>query len=154
MLQYLVKSAGETPFLLCTPEERAMMPLEEEEAFLQKRRDSETDVMIACMVDGKLVGSCQISRSPRRRIRHRGRIAIALLKEYWGLGIGTAMLTELIRIAQSWGLMQLELEVIEGNHRAIGLYEKMGFETVSAIPNATRLEDGTLLKEFLMVRKL
>lgn len=153
MLQYLIKTAGETPFLLCPPEERAM-PIEAEEAFLQGMRDSENKVMIACIVDGKLAGTCQISYSPRCRLRHRGGIGIALLKEYWGLGIGTAMLTELIRIAKDWGLMQLELEVIEGNERAIALYERMGFETVCAKPNAIRLEDGTLLKEFLMVRKI
>lgn len=153
MLQYLVKSAGETPFLLRTPEECAM-PMEAEEAFLQRMRDSENEVMIACIVDGKLAGNCQISRTPRCKTRHRGSIGIALLQDYWRLGIGTAMLQELIRIAEDWGLMQLELEVIEGNGRAIALYEKMGFEIVSAKPNAIRLEDGTLLKDFLMVRKV
>lgn len=153
MLQYLIKAAGETPFLLATPEERAM-PIEREEAFLQEMRGSETKMMIVCMVDGKLARTCQISRSPRCRTRHRGSIGIALLQEFWGLGIGTDMMSELISTAEDWGLQQLELEVIEGNHRAVGLYEKMGFETVSATPNAIRLEDGTLLKEFLMVRKV
>ena len=50
--------------------------------------------------------------------------------------------------------MQIELEVIEGNVRAMSLYEKMGFEIVAATPNAIKLEDGNLLKEFLMVKPL
>ena len=52
------------------------------------------------------------------------------------------------------GIEQLELEVIESNQRAIGLYEKMGFEITSYIPNAIKLKDGRVLKEFYMVKKL
>ena len=80
--------------------------------------------------------------------------AVALLEEFWGLGIGTAMFEEMIAIAKDWNLMQLELEVIEGNERAMALYRKMGFETISYIPNAIRLADGTLLKEFRMLKIL
>ena len=77
---------------------------------------------------------------------------IALLKEFWGLGIGTAMFREMIAIAEGWGVMQLELEVFEGNERALALYRKMGFEIVSHVPNAIKQPDGTLVSEFLMVR--
>ena len=48
----------------------------------------------------------------------------------------------------------LELEVIEGNERAIALYKKFGFETVAEKPDAIRLKDGTSLKEITMMKKL
>jgi len=64
------------------------------------------------------------------------------------------MFQEMIALAESWGVQQLELEVIEGNTRAMGLYEKMGFEIVAARPNAIRLENGSLLKEYIMVKTL
>ena len=51
-------------------------------------------------------------------------------------------------------LEQLELEVIEGNQRAIGLYHKMGFVCIGEKPNAIRLEDGSSLKELMMVKVL
>ena len=51
-------------------------------------------------------------------------------------------------------LMQLELEVVEGNERGLGLYKKMGFEVYGVRPNAIKLKDGTLLSETLMMRKL
>ena len=38
-----------------------------------------------------------------------------LLKDYWGLGIGTAMFEEMIDKARQEKLEQLELEVIEGD---------------------------------------
>ena len=153
MVEYMRKTAGETDFLLRTPEE-VTMTVAEEEIFLSRITESKYDCMIVCTVDGRLAGNCQISRHNKRKNSHRADVMIALLKEFWGLGIGTAMFREMIALAESWGLMQLELEVIEGNSRAIALYEKMGFSTVAATPNAIRLRDGTLLKEFLMVRTL
>ena len=64
------------------------------------------------------------------------------------------MFQEMIRIAKEQGIEQLELEVIEGNKRAMALYEKMGFRVVSEKPNAIKLKDGTLLSELLMVKDL
>ena len=70
------------------------------------------------------------------------------------MGIGTALFEEMIAIAQDWDIMQLELEVFEGNDRAMGLYRKMGFEIVSHVPNAIRMSDGSFRKEFLMLKPL
>lgn len=153
MLCYLKTTAGETPYLLRTPEE-CTMTVPEERAFLESVLKAEYDVMIICTVDGKLAGNCRIVRKNKHKNRHRGTVMIALLKEFWGLGIGTAMFEEMIALAKQWGLMQLELEVIEGNTRAIALYHKMGFEITGFTPDAIRLEDGTMLKEFIMVKKL
>ena len=89
-----------------------------------------------------------------RKTRHRGQVAIALLKDYWGLGIGTAMFEEMIDTARQEKLEQLELEGIEGNQRAIELYHKMGFVCTGEKPNAIRLEDGSSLKELMMVKVL
>ena len=151
MVEYMRKTAGETDFLLRTPEE-VTMTAAEEEVFLSSIAESEYDCMIVCTVEGVLAGNCQISRHNKRKNCHRADVMIALLEEFWGLGIGTAMFQEMIALAESWGLMQLELEVIEGNRRAIALYEKMGFTTMAATPNAIHLSNGTILKEFLMIR--
>ena len=85
---------------------------------------------------------------------HRASIGIALLKDYWNLGIGTKLLEALIRIAEDNKIMQLELQFVEGNSRARALYEKMGFKIVSMLPNAIRSKDGTLLNEYTMIRKI
>lgn len=153
MIEYMRKTAGETDFLLRTPEE-VTMTVSDEERYLLRIVESETDCMIVCTVDGELAGNCQISRHTKRKNMHRADVMIALCKEFWNLGIGTAMFKELIAIGKDWGLMQLELEVIEGNERAMGLYRKMGFETVSYVPNAIQLSDGTLLREYRMIKPL
>lgn len=153
LLEYLKITAEETPFLLRCPEEYTMT-VEQEEDFLRGTLQSANVTMILCEVDGRLAGNCQLARKDRIKTRHRGMIGIALVREFWNLGIGTAMFHEMIRLAKEQGIEQLELEVIEGNQRAMALYEKMGFRVVGEKPNAIRLKDGTMLKEFYMVKEL
>ena len=154
MIEYLIATAGETEFIMAYPDERAGMTVEKEARFLQDTAEAPNHVMIVCEVNGELAGNCDLSFSPKRKVRHRGSIAIALYKKYWNLGIGTAMFEAMFEIARGWGLEQLELEYVEGNERGRALYEKMGFETVGAIPNAYHLADGSARNEIKMIKRL
>ncbi len=153
MMAFLKTVAGETEFILRYPEE-CNDPEEEEAAFLTGILQSDTKLMIACEIDGEIAGNCQIMFQGRIKTRHRARVAISVLQKYWNLGIGTAMFQEMIEAASRRGILQMELEFIEGNERARHLYEKMGFRIVSELPNAVRLRDGSFRKEFVMVKKL
>ena len=154
-LDYLAISSGETDYLLRYPEECARYTPEGEKALFERMNASETEAMLVCTVDGKIAGNCQITWNNRIKTGHRASVAIALLKEFWGQGIGTRMFEEMIRIAETnERLIQLELEFIEGNTRARALYEKMGFRITGVRPNAVRLKDGTLLAEYTMIKEL
>ena len=152
-LEYMKITAAETPYLLRTPEE-VTLTIPDEEKYLRRVAEDPNTASIFCFVDGVLAGNCNISRRTKQKNLHRASIGIALKKEFWNLGIGTALFEEMIAIAEGWGVVQLELEVFEGNERAIALYRKMGFETVSFVPNAIRMSDGSFVKEFLMVKPL
>ena len=155
MLEYLYISAGETDFILRYPEECGKYTAEGEKELFDRVNASDNEAMIVCLVDGKVAGNCQIVWKTGIKTRHRAQVAIALLKEFWNLGIGTAMFTEMIDIVRSNpDIIQMELEFIEGNTRARALYEKMGFRITGVKPNAIRLKDGTLLNEYQMVRKM
>ena len=83
--------------------------------------------------------------------RHRASVAIALLQEYWKLGIGTRMFREMLQIAQKRdGVRQIEFDFTEENNRARSLYEKMGFRIIDAI----RMKDGTFVNEYMMLKRL
>ena len=153
MLHYLKTTAGETDFLLRYPEECTETE-EAEIAFLDRINDSKDSMMIVAIVDDELAGNCRISYQTRIKTAHRAEIGIALTQKFWGLGIGTALFHELTRAAKDHGTTQLELRFIEGNVRGRRLYEKMGFQIVAETPNAIRLKDGTLLKEYTMVKAL
>ena len=153
MIDYLRDTAGETHFLIRTPEE-VVFTMEEEAAIIGRITASPHDLMIVCEVNGVIAGNCQIARKTHIKSQHRATVAIALRQAYWGLGIGSRMFEEMIDIARGWGVMQLELEFIEGNTRGRALYEKYGFRIVGLRPNAIRLPDGTLLHEYIMVKEM
>lgn len=153
MLDYLCISAGETDFILRYPEECKKFTPEAEKVLFERMNASDHEAMLVCLVDGKVVGNCQITWSTVIKIRHRANVAIALLKDYWNLGIGTRFMQELIQIAEKdTDITQIELEYVEGNSRARALYEKLGFRISGVKPNALRLKDGTLLNEYSMIR--
>ncbi|MBQ7849273.1 MAG: GNAT family N-acetyltransferase [Clostridia bacterium] len=152
LVQYLYDTAADTPFVLREPDE-VSMTVEGEERFLDAIVDSDTDCMILCEVDGRIAGNCHLSFRTKKKVRHRCEVAIALRKEYWNLGIGTAMFGAMIGAAEEReGVTVMELEFIEGNARARALYEKMGFRIVGWHPDAIRQKDGTLLALYLMQR--
>jgi len=154
LVQYLYDTAADTPFVLRTPEE-IRYTVEGEEHFLQNVVESPNDCMILCEVDGHIAGNCHLSFNTRIKTRHSCSVAIALRKAYWGQGIGTAMFAAMEALArQREGVLQMDLEFIEGNTRARALYEKMGFRIVGLHPDAIRQEDGTMCALFAMQKKL
>ena len=154
MVQYLKDTAGETEFIMRYPEEVTMTP-EREAAFFEHLAYSPFDMMIVCEVDGCIAGNCQINFGNKIKTRHRASVAIGLTKAYWNLGIGTAMFEAMEKLArQREGVLQMDLEFIEGNARARGLYEKAGFRIVGMHPDAIRQEDGTMCALFAMQKKL
>ena len=154
-LDYLYQSAGETEFILRYPEECGRYTAEGERALFEQKNQSEHEAMLMCLVDGRVVGNCEIDFRRTLKTRHRASVAIALLKDYWNQGIGTRMFEEMIRIALARPeSTQIELDFVEGNVRARGLYEKMGFRITGVIPNAIRLRDGTMLNEYTMIKTL
>ena len=155
MLEYLYVSAGETEFIIRYPEECGRYTPEDEKALFERLNASDSDAMLVCIVDGKVAGNCHVMWKKSIKTRHRAAVAIALLREYWNQGIGTAMFREMIRIAEeNENILQMELEFVEGNTRARALYEKMGFRITGVKPNAIRLKDGTLLNEYSMIREV
>ncbi len=154
-LEYLVISAGETDFILRYPEECGKYTPEGEKKLFEQKNASPNEAMIMCVVDGRVVGNCEISFFRGMKTRHRASIGIALISEFWNQGIGTKMFEEMIRLAEAREeVTQLELEFVEGNARARHLYEKMGFRIAGVHPNAIRLKDGTLLNNYLMVKEV
>lgn len=91
------------------------------------------DLGIIAEDDGNPVGAVWI-----RQITGYGHIddsipelAISVCHEYRGMGIGTALLFSLIKLAKENGCNAISLSVQAENTRAIRLYRKAGFRTIS-----------------------
>lgn len=154
MIAFLKDTAGETPFLLRYPDE-VNFTEEGERILLQSRSDDPSVVMLSAWVGGKLAGNCTLTpKGARRKICHRAEIAIAVRKSCWGLGLGSALLNRVLTLAKALGYEQLELEVIDGNDRALRLYERLGFVQTGRTPRAFRYDDGSYRDEIQMVLRL
>ncbi len=122
-----MKTHEETDYLLSYPDENSMNA-EEESKFLAEKTDSENEIEILAFVDGVLAGTAGIEAVGKKfKVKHRADFGISVLKDYWGLGIGAALMKACIRCAEEAGYSQLELNVVADNERAVRLYEKMGF---------------------------
>lgn len=154
LIDYLKQTAAETRFLLREPEE-ILLTLEQERHYIQTQLDSQRDLMLLAFVDGKHAGNGSFtSLGPWERYRHRCDVAIALYREYWGLGLGRQILSELLKQAKLCGYEQAELEVMAGNRNAIALYQSMGFEVYGVRKRDMKYRDGTYEDAYLMVKDL
>lgn len=140
---------GETDYLSRYPDEFAVT-LTQEAAWIDRICASPDHALLACTVDGEILGNGQIDFSPLRKTRHRATLALSVLRAAWGLGIGSALLAELLALARRHGVEIVELSYIEGNDRARRLYEKFGFQTVCEKPFAYKLQDGRFAGEITM----
>ena len=153
MMIFLRTCFAETNFLMRYPEEWTQTD-ECEAKYIESTNASAGVMMIICTVDGQIVGNSTISFNQALKVRHRATISVGILSKYWGLGIGRIMCSEMISYAKEHGVLQIELDYIEGNERACNLYESMGFVYTGEIPNAVRLKDGTMLKAYSMVKAI
>lgn len=78
-------------------------------------------------VNGEMVGVLTFRAGSRERMRHIGELGMSVVRDYWGQGIGTALLNALIDWAPSAGVTKLVLRVRSDNRRAISLYKRIGF---------------------------
>ena len=154
LLEYLKVTSGETPYMGREPEE-VRASVEEEVEFIRKKRENPWALHLLAFADGVLAGSCSFAgNSERIRMRHRCTVGISLYRAFWGMGIGTVLLGEILDAAGTVGYEQAELEVVSTNEAAVGLYKKFGFQVTGTIPRAFRYRDGSYANFLFMVKDL
>ncbi len=141
-LEVFRQTHGETEYLLTYPEE-SILDERQEADFLRKREESPFEVEILAWVEGKLAGLAGIERMGNQcKIQHRAEFGISILEEYWGLGIGSALLSTCIDCAKKASFLQLELSVVAENTRALFMYKRAGFREYGRNPRGYRRKQG------------
>lgn len=152
-VEYLKTIMGESDFLYSYPEE-ITISVAEEEKMIKGFNESDNILMLVVEMDGRLIANGTITRMKKKKMHHRGNVAIAVLKEFWNLGIGKKMLISLEYYAKEMGISQLELDYFSGNERGRVLYDKIGYIQVGETPNAFILKDGTRYNNITMVKDI
>ena len=127
IISLMKKLSVQTQYMLREFDEINENAIEQEKRFESMLGDPKLLYLVAADEEA-VVGLLIASSSKLTRISHVGDLIVGVDKAYWGTGIGSKLMTELLKWAESTELKRLSLEVVEENTRAIKLYEKYGFK--------------------------
>ena len=112
--------------------------------------DSEMPRLVAA-VEGMVVGAVSLEIGEGRR-RHSGSLDMAVRDDYQGRGVGAALLSAIVDLAERWlGLQRLDLVVFTDNNPAIALYKRFNF-TVEGTLRQYAYRNGSLADVYTMAR--
>lgn len=113
------------------PPPKAIITSPELQVYVEHFGESKDDWGLVAEVDGKVVGAVwvRIMNDYGHIDNETPSLAISLYKEYRSLGIGTAMMKEILTLLKSHGYSQVSLSVQKANY-ATKMYQKVGFEIV------------------------
>lgn len=113
--------------------------------------ESESNLLLLAFADEKIVGMASVKAAPEYTVAHIGEVGISILKEFWGIGLGTALMDEVLYWSENASpLRRLELTVQQRNERAVHLYQKFGFKTEALMERGARDINGEFLDVLLM----
>lgn len=118
---------------------------------LERINGSSVDLLLGAFLEEKLVAIASVHTKKEVRLSHISEVGIAVLEEFWGLGLGSILMEELLDfVRQTPEIRRLELTVQKRNQRAIHLYEKFGFLSEAVMPRGAVDEEGQFLDVYLM----
>jgi RimJ/RimL family protein N-acetyltransferase len=140
MINYLHQIAGESDFLTFGSAEELHLTVEKEEAMFESYLNKENGLNLIAEYDGQIAGNLNFSGGTKKRTAHTGEFGISVRKDFWGMGIGKALIARLIEWSKESGVIRkINLRVRSDNARAIHLYKSFGFK-----------EEGVITRDFLI----
>lgn len=150
IITFSEQTGAETDFLTYGPEGLEMSEAFEE-MYLEGLLEKENAIMLIATINNEeLIGIASVGANDKPKTRHVGEVGISVAKEFWGYGLGTALMEEIEIWAKESGVIRrLELTVHAGNERAISLYEKMGYQKEGVMPRVMYI-DGEFVDGIMM----
>ena len=142
------KLYSETKFMLYEPGE-AVPGEQEYTQRIEQNAKTESGVLFVAEVEGEAIGAGLGIRGSAKRTRHSLFLVIGVLQAWSGRGVGRSLLQAIEHWAIAKGIHRLGLTVIASNHRAISLYERVGFEREGLKRHALNV-DGDYIDELYM----
>lgn len=153
LIDLMKKLDKETTFLLREQDEFSLT-IEQEEGFVRENINSPVNLFIIAKVGNDIVGTCGINGNTKKRKRHEVSIGIAIVKKYWGIGIGYKLMETAIKWAINNQVTRIFLHVDATNNRAIHLYKKIGFIVEGTLKNNKKMTDGSYRDGYSMALHL
>lgn len=142
IIAYLNVVGGESDNLLFGKND-IKFTVEQEMELIENINKNDNALMLLGVIDEKIVSISQIVCLNNIRLIHNSEIAISVKKDFWGQGVGTAVITELITFAQNHNsIKNVSLRVRATNIIAIKLYEKCGFKKIGIHKDYFNIKDN------------
>ena len=102
----------------------------------------------------KVLGFAVLSSTSSRCV-YRGvaEVSIYIGENYRGLGIGKALLTDLIKLSEKNDIWTLQSGIISGNISSIELHKKCGFREIGLREKIAKMDNGVWHDTVLMERR-
>jgi RimJ/RimL family protein N-acetyltransferase len=127
-------------------EEDEKQPIEKWEV----RLEGEHTMFWGAFEGEQLCGMVGLERETRAKNRHKGTvIGMYVSQEYFGTGMGRALIDALLAHAREQGLELLVLTVTEGNTVATNFYEAAGFRSFGIEPRAIKVDGRPYAKNHM-----
>ncbi len=97
----------------------------------------------------RIIGTSSLKLYAEAVFRHKAELGLTIHDDYHGLGIGTALLNHMLKVAKLRNLTKVSLTVNCTNQRALYLYKKVGFQIEGTL-HKEMFYDGKFLDEYRM----
>lgn len=127
ILAYLRQMGGESDFVTFGPEGIPMSE-EAEAAYIASVAQRDNAIFLLAVDGERIVGALTFAGGERARLRHMGEFGVSVLREWWGRGVATALIQEMLVWARKSGVVRkINLKVRADHERGIALYERLGW---------------------------
>jgi RimJ/RimL family protein N-acetyltransferase len=99
---------------------------EQERAFIAKAAE-QGNLMLVASNGREIVGWVTLFRAQAEFLRHTGQLGMGVIRDYRGVGLGTAFMSYALQWAADNGIEKVNLGVRASNERAKAFYYKFGF---------------------------
>ena len=148
-----LKTVGAETDNLTFGKEGFQIPEEREARFINRFIKNEDEIMLVAMDGDMVVGNGVIERERIPRLSHRARLTLTVMRDYWGQGIGSRLMDEMIAFCRDSGATLIYLECRADNERAVSLYKKFGFEISGELKRYFKIDGeyhSALMMELLL----
>ena len=133
MIDFYNVVGGETDFLSFGANE-FKKDIGEYQAFIASTQAEQNSIILLATLHNAIIGIASITSSQKDRTKHVGTLGIVISEQFAGQGLGRTLMEQSIEWAASNGVTnKISLVTREDNVLAIGLYERLGFETEGLI---------------------
>ncbi len=152
ILQMIAQQSDESDMLPFSSEDFGVQE-ENLRRYIENLNQADNSIFLVAYDENHPVGFAYLEGGRRARTHHCTNLGIGVLESHQRIGLGQALMEQLIAYAQSTEtIAKIDLQVRKDNEKAIALYKKLGF-LVEGVNRRALFIDGEFY-DYLMMGKL